>query len=312
MEKELDEIIQVKDQNLTIDGFIESCQSNASTGLSTGIVKQRLLANGQNILVKEKKDSVFKVILHQFKDLLNVMLLIIAIVDFVFAPIIGGEAGISHIVQGAVIFTIVFVNMLLSVIQEIKAAKALDSLMKNYTPTTKVIRDGIVQTILTADLVIGDIVYLEDGVIVPADLRLIETNSLKIEEGALTGESLPVEKDATEMTNEKTAIGDRVDYAFASTVVSYGSGMGIVCATGMNTQIGKIASSITEAAKNKELPPLKRKINSLVKILTYFAFGILALMLMINIILFFAHFFPNAVIFNEQDPFFGTASGYQF
>jgi Ca2+-transporting ATPase len=312
MEKELDEIIQVKDQNLTIDAFIESCQSNASTGLSTALAEQRLLTDGTNVLAKEKKESVFKVIMHQFKDLLNVMLLIIAIVDFVFAPIIGGQAGISHIVQGAVIFTIVFVNMLLSVIQEMKAARALDSLMKNYTPTSKVIRDGVVQTILTANLVIGDIVYLEDGVIVPADLRLIETNSLKIEEGALTGESLPVEKDASVMTDEKTAIGDRVDCAFASTVVSYGSGMGIVYATGMNTQIGKIASSITEAAKHKELPPLKRKINSLVKILTYFAFALLALMLVTNIILFFAHFFPDAVIFTEKDPFFKTASGYQF
>jgi Ca2+-transporting ATPase len=114
------------------------------------------------------------------------------------------------------------------------------------------------------------------------------------------------------MTDEKTAIGDRVDCAFASTVVSYGSGMGIVCATGMHTQIGKIASSITEAAKHKELPPLKRKINSLVKILTYFAFGLLALMLALNVILFFAHVFPNAVIFNEHDPFFGQATGYQF
>jgi Ca2+-transporting ATPase len=280
----MDEIIVEKDKNNDTLSFIESVQGNIEKGLSSSQVAERLARDGENILTKAKKDSILKLIMHQFKDLLNVMLLIIAIVDFVTAPFLGDKAA-DHLVQGFVIFTIVFVNMLLSILQEIKAAKALDALASKYTPTSKVIRNGEIQTILTKDLVIGDIVYLEDGVIVPADLMLIETNSLKIEEGALTGESLPVENDATVQTAPNTAIGDRVNFAFSSTIVTYGSGMGIVCATGMNTQIGKIASSINEASKHKELPPLKKKINSLVKVLTYIAVALLVLMLTFNLIL---------------------------
>jgi Ca2+-transporting ATPase len=299
---ELDLIQSEKIENSDVFAFIKSVQSNSETGLSSSQVSERIAKDGQNILKAAKKDSVYKIILHQFKDLLNIMLLIIAIVDFIAAPFLGNDMS-SHIVQGGVIFVIVFVNIMLAVMQEIKASKALDALVKNFTPTSKVIRDGKVQTVLTKDLVIGDIVYLEDGVIVPADLMLIETNSLKIEEGALTGESLPVEKDASVITDEKTAIGDRVNFAFSSTIVTYGSGMGVVCAIGMNTQIGKIASSINEASKHKELPPLKKKINSLVKILTYVAFGLLALMLVMNCIFFVAHFYPNAIGYNDgQSP----------
>ncbi|GMO16232.1 MAG: cation-translocating P-type ATPase [Mycoplasmoidaceae bacterium] len=291
---ETDEIVTLKNKNKTVADFIKSVESDEIHGLTSQSVSEKLTKNGENVLVGEKKDSVLKIILHQFKDLLNVMLLIIAIVDFATAPILGDKA-MSHIIQGVVIFTIVFVNMLLAVLQEIKAAKAMDALIRNFTPTTKVMRDGKVQTVLTKNLVVGDIVYLEDGVIVPADLMLIETNSLKIDEGALTGESLPVEKDATVTTNEKTPIGDKVNFAFSSTIVTYGSGMGVVYATGMNTQIGKIATSIATSSKHKDLPPLKRKINSLVRILTYVAITLLVVMMVMNVILYVSKTYPNAI-----------------
>jgi Ca2+-transporting ATPase len=221
------------------------------------------------------------------------MLSIIAIVDFICLDFLPEENRLDHLIQGIVIFVIVFVNIGLATLQELKAEKALEALQKSSSPVAKVIRDGKQQIIATKDLVVGDIVLLEEGCIVPADLRLYETNSLKIDESALTGESLSVEKDATKNIDEKTALGDRVNYAFSSTIVTYGSGIGIVCAIGLKTEIGKIAVLLRTSNKNKDLPPLKKKINNLTKILTIFAFSLLALMIVLNIVLYFAHIYPD-------------------
>jgi Ca2+-transporting ATPase len=217
------------------------------------------------------------------------MLLIIVVINFVCvaAGILPKNDIQSHIIQGVVIFVIVFVNILLSVMQEVKASKTLDALKKTCTQTAKVRRDGIVKQIPASELVIGDVVFLEDGIIVPADLYLIECNSLKIEEGALTGESLPSEKDETVNLESNVSVGDRINCAFSSTTVSYGSGVGVVFATGMNTEIGKIATLLNSSSK-KELPPLKQKINKLVNYLTIFAFSLLAIMILLNVVFYFA------------------------
>jgi Ca2+-transporting ATPase len=209
------------------------------------------------------------------------MLTIIAIIDFVTLPFIG-EAGMDHMIQGIVILAIVIVNVGLSIFQESKASSALEALKNTASPSAKVMRDGKITIIPTTELVVGDIVYLEDGVIVPADLRLIETNSLKIEEAALTGESLPIEKNALKEIKENAALGDRVDSAFSSTIVTYGSGVGVVSAVGMKTEMGKIASLLTDN-KEEEVSPLKKKINSLTKTLTIFAFSLLVIMIVLNV-----------------------------
>jgi Ca2+-transporting ATPase len=194
-----------------------------------------------------------------------------------------GEAGKDHLIQGIVIMAIVVVNVGLAIFQESKANNAIEALKKTASPTAKVLRNGKIQTIPTFDLVVGDFVYLEDGVIVPADLRLIETNSLKIEEAALTGESMPVEKDATkEISSTNVSIGDKINCAFSSTMVTYGTGIGVVIAVGTSTEMGKIANLLTTNT-NEETPPLKRKINSLTKILTIFAFSLLVIMIALNV-----------------------------
>ncbi|GHU51310.1 hypothetical protein FACS189459_6840 [Bacilli bacterium] len=281
-----------KPTNNHISEYAKKTNTDISVGLSTDEAKKRLLEQGQNVLKQEKAESVFKIILQQFKDLLNVMLSFIAIADFASLPFMGDKKE-DHLIQGIVIAVIVFFNVALSVYQEVKASKALDALKNTCTPIAKVMRDGKIQTINAKELVYGDVVYLEDGVIVPADLFLVETNSLKIEEGALTGESLPVEKDALVDTKENVALGDKVNYAFTSTMVTYGSGIGIVCSTGMHTEIGKIATMLTDSGNSKDLPPLKKKINKLVKILTIFAIALLVVMFVINGILFAAHIYPG-------------------
>jgi Ca2+-transporting ATPase len=196
------------------------------------------------------------------------MLSIIAIVDFAFLPFLHEDQRLDHLIQGIVILVIVICNIALATFQEVKANNALESLQKTSSPTAKVLRDGKQQIVLTKDLVIGDIVLLEEGMIVPADIRLFEANSLKIEEAALTGESLPSEKDVSVVIDSTTAIGDRANFAFASTIVTYGSGIGIVSATGMNTEIGKIAKLLSSSGNKEDLPPLKKKINKLTKTLT--------------------------------------------
>jgi len=155
------------------------------------------------------------------------------------------------------------------------------------TPVSKVLRDGKIQMVPTISLTVGDIVYLEEGNIVPADIQLLETNSLKIDESALTGESLSITKDANKLSDDSTPLGDRLNFAFTSTIVTYGSGYGVVKSIGMNTEMGKIANLLEQSSNKKELPPLKKKINKLTKVLTGFAFGLLVLLLVANIILYF-------------------------
>jgi Ca2+-transporting ATPase len=221
------------------------------------------------------------------------MLLLIAILDFAFLPILPKNDIAAHIIQGVVLLIIVSVNIALGTIQEVKANKALDALQKSSSPKAKVIRDGKQVIISSSELVVGDIILLEEGAIVPGDIRLFQVNSLKIDESALTGESLAVVKDYTKVSNDKTPLGDRFDCAFSSTIITYGSAVGVVYATGMQTEMGKIATLLNTSTKTKELPPLKRKINHLTKVLTICAFSLLALMLVLNGVFYATHYYPN-------------------
>ncbi|MDR0340873.1 MAG: cation-translocating P-type ATPase [Mycoplasmataceae bacterium] len=274
-------LTELQETSSSLKKFLIDHEVEPSVGLTSKQVLENREKFGVNKLNEAKKVSFWKLLVHQFKDLLNVMLTIIAIIDFVTLPFIG-EAGMDHMIQGIVILAIVIVNVGLSIFQESKASSALEALKNTASPSAKVMRDGKITIIPTTELVVGDIVYLEDGVIVPADLRLIETNSLKIEEAALTGESLPIEKNALKEIKENAALGDRVDSAFSSTIVTYGSGVGVVSAVGMKTEMGKIASLLTDN-KEEEVSPLKKKINSLTKTLTIFAFSLLVIMIVLNV-----------------------------
>ena len=239
----------------SISQILADLETNNETGLLVNDVKSRLEKYGANELKEEKKKSFLSKIIAQFTDFLVLILIGSAIISFAVGK--GDDA--------LVIIAIVIVNAFLGIYQEGKAEKALDALKKMSSPTAKVIRNGHLEVVPASSLVPGDIVSLEAGDIIPADLRLIESSNLKIEEASLTGESVPVEKHSDLVLNEEVGLGDRTNMAFMSTAVSYGRGRGAVIATGHDTEIGKIATMI-QSFEN-ESTPLQKQLNQLGKIL---------------------------------------------
>ena len=225
-------------------------------GLTNEEASKKLKTFGYNELSQKKKKSILKMILEQFTDAMIVILIIAAIVSFIL-----GETA-----ETIVIFVIVIINAVISIVQEVKAENAIAALKTMSAPNVKVIRDGIKKIIPARELVVDDIVLIEDGDIVPADLRLLETSRLQIAEASLTGESVPVYKDEDKVLDENTLLGDRVNMAYSSTIVTYGTGKGIVVATGMNTEVGKIANMLENTDELDT--PLKQKLNKIGKILS--------------------------------------------
>ncbi|HPP31626.1 MAG TPA: calcium-translocating P-type ATPase, SERCA-type [Soehngenia sp.] len=239
----------------SVDEVLKELNVDPSKGLDTESAKERLEKYGANELKEEKGKSFFKKLLAQFSDFLVLILIAAALVSFF----------IGETQDAIVIIAIVIVNAMLGLYQEGKAEKALEALKKMASPTAKVIRDGKTVEIDSRELVPGDIVILETGDIVPADLRIIDSKNLKIEEASLTGESVAVEKDASKVLEGEVALGDRVNMAYMSTIVTYGRGKGIVVGTGADTEIGKIATMIQ--TYEDEATPLQKKLNQLGKIL---------------------------------------------
>lgn len=246
----------------SIEDSIKELNSKYS-GLSKEEAQKRLAKHGNNSLPESKKQNKFVKFLMQFKDIMVIILLIAAIISFIVAIT---KKNYSDLFEGGVIFFIVILNAIIGVIQESKAEDALESLKKSTEPYCKVIRDGNIKRIKTSNLTIGDIVVLEAGDIVPADLRLIETHSLKCDESALTGESIAVNKNAELILKENTSLADRKNMAYSSTVVSFGRGKGLVVDIGTNTEIGKIANMINTS--DKDLTPLEKSIKKVGKIIT--------------------------------------------
>lgn len=262
-----------------IDEVLKSTNSDES-GLTTVVAQNRLLTNGKNKLEKGKTKSVFLRFLEQLSDPMILILIAAAVISGITAFL---EAEFPTDV--IIILAVVLINAVLGVYQESKAEKAIEALQEMSASTTRVLRDGKTVVIKSEDLVVGDIVLLEAGDAVPADCRIIESASLKIEEAALTGESVPVDKliDVINLKSEKDVpLGDRKNMMYMGSTVVYGRGKGVVVATGMQTEMGKIAHALTVAAD--EQTPLQKKLAGLSKILTYivigtcifmFAFGVL-------------------------------------
>ena len=223
-------------------------------GLTTAEVLERA-KNGKNVLTQGKKKSLFSIILGQFASPLLLLLIAASVIS-----IITGE-----IIDGIIIIVVVLANVIIGTVQEVSAAKSVEALKQINASTAVVIRDGVQKEIPAADLVVGDYVVLEAGRVVPADLTLVQTSSLKLNESALTGESLAVEKDCNEKSNEKTPLGDRKDKAFMSTLVEYGRGDGIVERIGDDTEIGKISSMLHKITKQET--PLQKNLNSISMVL---------------------------------------------
>lgn len=232
-----------------------------SEGLSEKEAQERLLENGKNELVKKKQKSVFIFFLNQFKDVMILILLAAAAISI----------AIGELKDAIIILVIVVLNAIIGFIQEYRAEKAIEALKKMAALNAMVRRHGKLVEVPSSDLVLGDVVVLEVGNIVPADLRLIETHSLKLEESSLTGESSTVDKTIEPLVDEAMPLGDRTNMAFKSTVVSYGRGEGIVVAAGMQTEVGRIATLLQEEGSQT---PLQKRLAAFSKILSFIVVGI--------------------------------------
>ena len=247
--------------------------NTTNTGLSNEEAKNRIAANGKNKLKEAQKDSNLKRFFKQLLEPMTVILIVAAAISAgveIYNGINSGHWAFPTDV--IIILAVVIINAILGVLQESKAEKAIEALQEIAAATSKVIRDGKQITVKSEDLAIGDIIVLEAGDAVPADARIIECASIKAEESALTGESVPVNKTDEAMDNEDIPLGDRKNMVYMGSVIVYGRGKAVVCATGMDTEMGKIANALTNAKEGKT--PLQIKLAQLSKILTYLVIGI--------------------------------------
>ncbi|MBQ8169521.1 MAG: HAD-IC family P-type ATPase, partial [Bacteroidales bacterium] len=231
--------MEKKSHRLTVTEACRTFLTDPVKGLSSGEAGARQTRDGFNEFEKTKHTTLWQKFISQFKSFMIIVL--------IFAAIISGITGYMNgegITDALIILVILIANAIIGVFQEAKAEKSLDALEKLSAPHCKVIRDGETKIIESRELVVGDIVVIETGDNVPADLRLIESVNLKIQEAALTGESVPVEKDADAVLPEDASIGDRINMAYSSCSVTYGHGKGVVTAIGNQTEVGKIASMI--------------------------------------------------------------------
>ena len=250
--------------------------SDIESGLNAEEAEKRLKTNGYNEFEKTRHKSLFVKFLNQFKSFMIIVLIVAAAISGTVS-LLNGE-GFSDVI---IILSIVVLNAIIGVMQEAKAEKSLDALEKLSAPHCKVVRDGEIQVIESRRLVPGDVVVLETGDSVPADMRLTEAVNLKIEEAALTGESVPSEK-RIEAIPERVPIGDRINMAFASCSVTYGRGRGIVVATGAKSEVGRIAEMIKSVPEMKT--PMQKRLDQLGKILAIAAVSICALMFVIGVL----------------------------
>ena len=251
---------------------VEICEKELKTNIEKGLTneeaKQRLERNGRNVIEEGKKKNIFMIFLAQLNDPMIYILLVATFISLI----------LGEISDAIIIIAVVLLNGVIGTVQESKAEKALEALKKMSSPTCVVRRDGSVKEIKAEELVVGDVVEIEAGRTIPADIRLVECVNLKVEEASLTGESVPVLKDATVVLEENTALGDKINMAFMSTNSVNGRAVGIVTATGMDTQVGKIAKLLKN--EKDEMTPLQKRLADLGKLL-----GILTIVLCV--VLFF-------------------------
>lgn len=239
----------------SLNEVIKKHNSDPNRGLTSDEASKRLDKYGKNIIESSNNKSLAKKIIEQLADPMVILLVIAAIVS----------AFTGDAVECAIIIAIVVINAIMSIIQEGRAEDSVAALQKMSSPEATIIRDGSRKKLKAEELVPGDVVIIETGDIIPADMRLLESSNLQIDESSLTGESVAVEKDFSKEFNEDVGIGDRDNYAFSSSIVTYGHGKGLVTATGHETEIGKIATSL-ENVEAKDTP-LQKQLKKLSKLL---------------------------------------------
>ena len=252
-------------------------KTDLENGLSSKQVEENKAKYGENELQEKKKEPLIKKFIAQFKDFSIIVLIIAAIVSGVV-----GVAQGEGFTDTIIILIVVLLNAVIGVAQESKAEKSLEALRKLSEHAAKVVRDGKEQVIPARELVPGDLVIIETGDYVSADLRIIEAVNLKSQESSLTGESVPVEKSIAAIKGEEIGIGDRVNMLFSSSLITYGRGKAIVVETGMNTEVGKIAGMLNETEKQET--PLQRRLNSLGKTLGIAALAICAFIFVLGLL----------------------------
>ena len=255
----------------TVEKVISSLNTDITNGLSSTTAENLLSTYGKNKLITKKKKTIFGLFLSQINDAMIYILIAAAIIS----------AFLGEITDSIIIAIVILLNAVIGIIQESKAEKALDALKSLSTPKAVVKRDGIIKEIPSEDVVVGDIVIIDAGRYIPADLRLIESVNLKVDESAFTGESVPAEKDSSiVLSSDDIVLGDKVNMVFMSTLATYGRGIGIAISTGMNTEIGKIAKMLD--SENDNITPLQKNLAHLGKILGIGAVSISILIFIIS------------------------------
>ena len=258
--------------------LLHTLASDGQTGLSEAEAAERLAKNGANRLREKKPKTVFQRFLEQFKDVMILILLAAAAVSFTVVCV---EKNWAELFEPLLIVVIVILNAVVGVYQEGKAERALSALKNMSAPHARVIRDGIERIVDAADLVVGDIIRLEAGDFVPADARLLTSVSLKSEESALTGESVPSEKDALAMVASDAPIGDRTNMVFSGCSITYGTATAVVTATGMDTEMGRIANLLEGEGEGQT--PLQRKLSELGRLLGVVAIAACAVIFVVGL-----------------------------
>lgn len=278
--------------NKDIDIVASNLETSLKDGLTEAEATKRLERDGRNELVEKKKKSWFRIFLSELNNpmifvLFAAIAVTIGVSIYDTVRVIKEGLPFDFLSTGdwpdvIIILLVIIINAIVGTIQELRAETSLEALKKMSSPQTTVIRDGMRKKVKSAELVVGDVVVLEEGDTIGADLRLIESVNLKINESALTGESVPVEKDCSLVLKENVGIGDRLNCAFMTTVVSYGRGKGIVTQTGMHTEIGKIAYAIHET--EPELTPLQKILARLSKTLGLLTLGIVVAVFLVDLL----------------------------
>lgn len=281
----------MKEYLASAEEVLEEQSTSAASGLTAAEAQSRLASVGPNKLDEEEKTPMWKRFFEQMGDPMVIMLLVAAAIS-VITGFIQGE---PEWADAAIILSVVILNSVLGVIQEAKSEQALEALQEMSAAQSKVIRDGKMVHMASSELVPGDVVLLEAGDSVPADCRVIESASMKIEEAALTGESVPVEKHADVISlaegTDDVPLGDRKNMCYMGSTVVYGRGRAVVVGAGMNTEMGKIASALTSA--KKELTPLQMKLNELSGILTKLVLAICVIIFAVDIVRHFGELGSN-------------------
>ena len=265
--------------NLTKEEILRKYSVDPEKGLGSTELLTAKERYGQNKLQEKKKKTNFQRFCDQFKDVMILILIIAAAVSFTIVCV---EQNWGELFEPVLILVIVILNAIMGVVQESKAEKALDALNNMSAPHARVLRGGEEKIIDAADLVPGDIIFLEAGDFVPADARLLKSTSLKSEESALTGESVPSEKDADAEVEEKAPLGDRKNMVFSGCSITYGTATAVVTATGMDTEMGKIANLL--AGESDSQTPLQKKLAQLGKYLGFVALGACAVVFVVGLL----------------------------